>query len=176
MVSPNSKQEQTWTRTWSISKWEAQRHKNSPQSSTTHKGCLRLCCGAHKEPSLFQPYSTPNDHQDLVRFSLSNPHKGEGNTNFLKSTTTLVTLRQPNLSRGKISKSNERTEIISELLELKIEWVTQEWGSNLSWEARIRMKLGGEWLGAQESVSKCLQVENECPHAREAWGGGFYNP
>jgi hypothetical protein len=31
-----------------------------------------------------------------------------------------------------IPKSNEHTEIVGEVLEMKIEWVTQEWGSNLS--------------------------------------------
>jgi hypothetical protein len=44
--------------------------------------------------------STSNDYHDLVQFPLLNPHKGEGNTNFLGSTTTLVTLGQSNLSRG----------------------------------------------------------------------------
>jgi hypothetical protein len=39
------------------------------------------------------------DYLDIVRFLLSNPHKGEGNTIFLKSTTTLGTLRQPSPSR-----------------------------------------------------------------------------
>jgi hypothetical protein len=42
----------------------------------------------------------PNDHQDLVQFPLSNHHKGEGNINFLRSTTTLVTLGQPSPFRG----------------------------------------------------------------------------
>jgi hypothetical protein len=65
-----------------------------------------------------------NDHQDLVWFSLSNPHKGEGNTNILGSTTTFVTHGQPILSRGQIPKSNEQTEIIDEVLELKIKRVT----------------------------------------------------
>jgi UDP-2,3-diacylglucosamine pyrophosphatase LpxH len=34
-----------------------ERHKDkiSSQSSVTHKGCLHLRCGAHKEPGLFQP-------------------------------------------------------------------------------------------------------------------------
>jgi hypothetical protein len=31
-----------------------------------------------------------------------------------------------------ISKRNKHTEIIGEVLEMKIEWVTQKWGSNLS--------------------------------------------
>jgi hypothetical protein len=37
------------------------------------------------------------------------------------------------------------------------------------------MKLGGERLGAQESVSKCLQVEMSGQPGREAWGA-FYSP
>jgi hypothetical protein len=37
-----------------------------------------------------------------------------------------MTLEQPNPSRGTNSKKNEYTEIIDEVLELKIEWVTQE--------------------------------------------------
>jgi hypothetical protein len=80
---------------------ENERHKDkiSSQSSATHKECLHLRCGAHKEPGLFQPQSTPNDHQDLVRLSLSNPHEVEGNTNFPGSTTTLVTPVQPCPSR-----------------------------------------------------------------------------
>jgi hypothetical protein len=34
-----------------------ERHKDkiSSQSLATHKGCLHLRCGAHKEPGLFQP-------------------------------------------------------------------------------------------------------------------------
>jgi hypothetical protein len=31
-----------------------------------------------------------------------------------------------------ILKSNEHTKIVGEVLEMKIEWVTQEWDSNLS--------------------------------------------
>jgi hypothetical protein len=37
------------------------------------------------------------------------------------------------------------------------------------------MKLGGERLRAQESVSKCLQCEMSGSRAREAWGT-FYSP
>jgi hypothetical protein len=35
-------------------------------------------------------------------------------------------------SRGQVPKSNEHTKIIDEVLELRVEWVTQENGSNLS--------------------------------------------
>jgi hypothetical protein len=38
----------------------------------------------------------------------------------------LVTLRQPSPSREQISKSNEYMKIVDEVLELKIESVTQE--------------------------------------------------
>jgi hypothetical protein len=37
------------------------------------------------------------------------------------------------------------------------------------------MKLGGERLRAQESVSKCLQCEMSANRASEAWGA-FYSP
>jgi hypothetical protein len=36
------------------------------------------------------------------------------------------------------------------------------------------MKLGGERLGAQESVSKYLQCEMSGQPCREAWGGGAF--
>jgi hypothetical protein len=36
------------------------------------------------------------------------------------------------------------------------------------------MKLGGERLRAQESVSKCLQCENEWPTMLERCGGGLF--
>jgi hypothetical protein len=38
------------------------------------------------------------------------------------------------------------------------------------------MKLKGERLGAQESVSKCLQCENKWPLVLERYGGAFYSP
>jgi hypothetical protein len=38
----------------------------------------------------------------------------------------LVTPRQPSPSREQIPKSNEHMEIVGEVLEMKIEWVTQE--------------------------------------------------
>jgi hypothetical protein len=44
----------------------------------------------------------------------------------------LVTLGQPSPSRGQVPKRNEHTEIVDEMLELNVEWVTQEGGSNLS--------------------------------------------
>jgi hypothetical protein len=47
---------------------------------------------------------------------LVNPHEGEGNRNFLRSTTTLMTPRQPSPSRGQIPKSNENIKIIDEVL------------------------------------------------------------
>jgi hypothetical protein len=62
----------------------------------------------------------------LFRFPLSNPHKGEGNTNFSGSTTTLVTPDNLVVLGEQIPKSNEHTEIIGEVLEMMIEWVTQE--------------------------------------------------
>jgi hypothetical protein len=49
---------------------------------------------------LIELTGTTRSNQDLVRFPLSNPHKGQGNTNFLGSTTTLVTPGQPSPSRG----------------------------------------------------------------------------
>jgi hypothetical protein len=67
-----------------------------------------------------------NDYQDLVRFSLSNLHKGEGNTNFSGSTTTLELLDNLVHLGEQIPKSNEHTGIVGEVLEMKIEWVTQE--------------------------------------------------
>jgi hypothetical protein len=38
------------------------------------------------------------------------------------------------------------------------------------------MKLGGERLGAQDSVSKCLQCENKWPTVLERCGGPFIAP
>jgi hypothetical protein len=64
--------------------------------------------------------------QDLVQFPLSNPHKGEGNTNFSGSTTILVTPDNLVCLVEQIPKSNEHMEIVGEVLEMKIEWVTKE--------------------------------------------------
>jgi hypothetical protein len=58
---------------------------------------------------------------------------------------------------------------------MKIKWVTQEWGSNLSYEVWIWMKLGGERLRAQESVSKCLQYELSVQLSQRGMGA-FYSP
>jgi hypothetical protein len=38
----------------------------------------------------------------------------------------------PSPSRGQVPKSNEYTEIVDEVLESKIERITQEWSTNLS--------------------------------------------
>jgi hypothetical protein len=48
-----------------------------------------------------------------------------------------------------IPKSNEYTEIVGEVLEMKIGWVTQEWVSNLSYEA---------WRREVESSKECLKM------------------
>jgi hypothetical protein len=52
--------------------------------------------------------------------------------------------RTPSPSRGQVFKSNKHTEIIDEVLSLKIERVTQKDDSNLSYEAWIGVKLEGE--------------------------------
>jgi hypothetical protein len=85
-------------------------------------------------------------------------------------------LRTPSLPRGQVPKSNEYTEIVGEVLCLKIERVTQRM-------AQISLrKLGCEWsLKEKESLSsrsvgsKCFQVTGVVNGAKGAQSS-FYSP
>jgi hypothetical protein len=62
------------------------------------------------------------------------------------------------VSRGQVSKSNEHTNIVHEVLCLKILRVTQKGGSNLSWEAWIGVKLERERERGFELKKGCFKV------------------
>jgi hypothetical protein len=76
----------------------------------------------------------------------------------------------PSLSRGWIPKSNEHTKLIDEVLELKIEWVTQRMAQisprklGLEWSLRER---DFELKRVSQSVFQMNRVANR---AREVWG------
>jgi hypothetical protein len=81
----------------------------------------------------------------------------------------------PSPSRGWIPKSNEHTKLVDEVLELKIEWVTQRMAQifprnlGLEWSLRERdFKL--------KSVSQSVfQMNRVASWVKEAWGA-FYTP
>jgi hypothetical protein len=140
------------------------RHKICSWSSANHKGSLRLCWGAHKEPGLSWSQTSPNDHQDLVRFFTikSSQRRGqyklfEVHHNLGDSRTTLVRLGD------KPPKKNEHTEIIDEVLawrlsgplkrmaqislrKLRLEWSLRERGFELKkdWFKVYSSELSGQ--------------------------------
>jgi hypothetical protein len=77
------------------------------------------------------------------------------------------------VSRGQVFKSNEHTNIVHEVLCLKILRVTQKGGSNLSWEAWIGVKLERERevLSSRKVVLRCFQNSRVGNRVKGAWWG-----
>jgi hypothetical protein len=99
------------------------RHKIYSQSSANHKGCLHLDKGS----GLSQPQTSQNNHQDLDWFSTIKFSQRRGQYKLSKVHHNLGDSRRtPSPSRGQITKSNEHTKIVGEVLCLKIERVTQK--------------------------------------------------
>jgi hypothetical protein len=123
--------------------WNQSNHKRQKicsWSSANHESCLHLRWGVHKGPCLSRPQTSPNDHQDLVWFSTIKFPRTRGQYKLFEIHNNLGnSQRTPSLSRGQVCKSNEHTEVIGEVLCLKIERVTQRM-------AQISLrKLGLEW-------------------------------
>jgi hypothetical protein len=114
--------------------------------------------------------------QDLVWFPLSNPHEGEGNTNFLRSTRTLVTPGQHLVCLG--DKSQRVTNTWRSLMKC-FEWQLRESIKN---EAQMSpMKLRSEWSLRERDLEIKRVYQSICksvwwpPKLRER-GGRFIAP
>jgi hypothetical protein len=97
------------------------RYKICSWCSANHKGYLRLRWDAHKESGLSQPQTPLNDHKDLVRFSTIKSPRMRGQYKFFEIHHNFCnSLTTPSPSSEQVPKSNEHTEIIGEVLSLKI--------------------------------------------------------
>jgi hypothetical protein len=137
------------------------RHNICSWILANYRGSLRLRWGAHKEPNLSRSKTSPNDHKDLVWFStmkspwmrwqykLSDVHHNLGDSWTI-----------PRLSRGKVPKRNEHTEIIDEVLAWRLSGslkrIAQISLGSLDWsEAWERERFWAKWpteLGARGAL------------------------
>jgi hypothetical protein len=152
------------------------RHKICFWSLAHHKGCLRLCWGAHKEPGLSQPQTLLNDHQDLVQCSTVKSPRRRGqyklfevHHNLDDSWTILVHLgdKYPRVTNARRSSMK------------CFAW--RFWGS-LKMVAQISLrKLGLEWSLRErgfELQRECFKVFTRVLSGQPSWGsmGAFYSP
>jgi hypothetical protein len=153
------------------------RYKICSWCSANHKGYLCLRWDAHKEPGLSQPQTSLNDHKDLVRFFTIKSPRMRGQYKFFEIHHNFCdSLTTPSPSSEQIPKSNEHTEIIGEVLSLKI-WEDHSKGwlksllRSLDWSEVWRR----ECLNLRNVGSKGLQVSEVSSRVKDAWGS-FYSP
>jgi hypothetical protein len=148
-----------------------ERQKIYSQSLANHKGSLRLRWGAHKEPDLSRSKTSWTITKIQFSFPLSNPHQGEGNTNFSRFTTTLVTPGQHLVRLGDKS-SRETNKHRSSMKCLLDGWVghSREWLKSLLGSLDWREAWGREVLISRRVGSKCIQ-EKWVANRAEGEGG-----
>jgi hypothetical protein len=152
------------------------RHNICFWSSANYKGSLCLHWGVHKESGLSRPQTSPNDHQELVRFfTIKSPQRRgqyklfEIHHNLGDFWTTLVHLGDKSLR-----ETNARRSLMKCLLE---DWVghSREWLKSLLGSLDWSEAWGREVLTSRKVGSKYFQV-NWVANRAEGWGGPFIAP
>jgi hypothetical protein len=111
-------------------------------------------------------------------FPLSNPHEGEGNTNFMRLTTTLVS------PGGHLVYLGDKSPRVTNTRRSSVKCLLEGWeGHSRGWLKSLLGSLGlsETWgrerpsLSSRSFGSKCLHVNKVSNWAKGAWGS-FYSP